>query len=105
MPNKLEEAGISWLIIGACTSGNWMPLTTIEDHHNMKLQLRKWGKRWTLQPKVEWVREIVEAADKVGIPVFLKDNLEPLIKWPDAGAWAFKPLSNRLRQEMPKGEK
>ena len=28
-------------------------------------------------PKIEWVREIVEAADKVGIPVFIKDNLAP----------------------------
>ncbi|KKM80164.1 hypothetical protein LCGC14_1342710 [marine sediment metagenome] len=26
-------------------------------------------------PRIEWVSEIVEAADKAGIPVFLKDNL------------------------------
>ena len=31
-------------------------------------------------PKIEWVREIVEACDKARIPVFLKDNLKPLIK-------------------------
>ena len=31
------------------------------------------------EPKIEWIREIVEAADKAGIPVFLKDNLKPLI--------------------------
>ena len=31
-------------------------------------------------PKIEWVREIVEAADKAGIPVFLKDNLKPLLR-------------------------
>ena len=30
------------------------------------------------QPKIEWVQKIVEAADKAGIPVFLKNNLEPL---------------------------
>jgi len=29
-------------------------------------------------PKIEWVQEIVEAADKAGIPVFLKDNLYPI---------------------------
>ena len=32
----------------------------------------------TVMPKIEWVQEIVEAADKAGIPVFLKENLKPL---------------------------
>ena len=54
------------------------------------------------EPKIEDIREIVEAADKAGIPVFLKDNLSPLIKWPDSGSWAFENLSNIIRQEMPK---
>ena len=39
-------------------------------------------------PKIEWVQEIVEAADKAGIPVFEKDNLKPL-------------LGDNLRQELP----
>ncbi len=30
-------------------------------------------------PKIEWVKEIVEAADKAGTPVFLKDNLWSLL--------------------------
>jgi protein gp37 len=30
-------------------------------------------------PKIEWVKEIVIAADKAGISVFLKNNLAPLI--------------------------
>lgn len=30
-------------------------------------------------PRKEWVDEIVEAADRVGIPVFLKDNLRPVL--------------------------
>ena len=33
----------------------------------------------TVYPKIEWVEEIVRACDKAGIPVFLKDNLAPLI--------------------------
>ena len=33
----------------------------------------------TRLPKIEWVTEIVEAADKAEIPVFLKDNLKPLL--------------------------
>jgi len=49
----LKIWGISWVIIGAQTK----PYTP---------------------PKIEWVREIVEACDKAGIPVFLKDNLKPL---------------------------
>jgi len=55
-------------------------------------------------PKIEWVREIIEACDKAGIPVFLKNNLG----WPrlsDAGAMPFyKRLPSgtmELRQEMP----
>jgi len=76
-------SGISWLIIGAQTKP-YKP------------------------PKIEWVREIVEAADKVGVAVFLKDNLKPLIKAQGMinGKWAAKewvmceyPV---LRQEMPR---
>lgn len=42
--------GISWVVIGAQTHPN-------------------------IYPKIEWVHEIVEACDKAGIPVFLKNNL------------------------------
>lgn len=54
-------------------------------------------------PRVEWVKDIVDAADKAGIPVFLKDNLG----WPkysDAGSQPFyKRLKGtwNLRQELP----
>jgi len=57
------------------------------------------------EPKVEWVREIVNAADKAGIPVFLKDNLKPLlVTYKDGGEYA--PLwanggYGTLRQEIP----
>lgn len=44
--------------------------------------------RKATMPKIEWVQEIVEACDKTGIPVFLKDNLKPL-------------MGNNLRQEFP----
>ena len=60
------------------------------------------------EPKIEDLREIVEAADKAGIPVFLKDNLKPLLCSNVNGQdvieahnlWAFKEF--KLRQEMPK---
>ena len=47
--SSLANCGISWIIIGACTKP-YRP------------------------PRIEWVREIVEAADKAGVSVFLKDN-------------------------------
>jgi len=62
---------INWVIIGACTP------------YSVKTA-----------PKIEWVREIVEAADKAEIPVFQKNNLRTL-------------LGDNLRQEFPaptKGE-
>lgn len=58
-------------------------------------------------PKVEDIEEIVMAADKAGIPVFLKDTLKPLLSTRFNGEdvieshnlWAFKYF--QLRQEMP----
>ena len=60
-------------------------------------------------PNIEWITEIVEAADKANIPVFLKDNLEslwtlenskePFFKFsrPSPGATEI----GKLRQELP----
>lgn len=42
-------------------------------------------------PKIEWVEEIVRACDKAGVPVFIKDNLKPVMR---NSAW-------RIRQDMP----
>lgn len=54
-------------------------------------------------PKIEWVQEIVEAADRAGVPVFLKNNLkplfQPLMKVPNLSWWGNV---FGLRQEMPK---
>ncbi len=57
-------------------------------------------------PKIEWVEEIVKAADSAGIPVFLKDNLKPLIlKEEKLPIWAMEKWKRseffNLRQEMP----
>jgi len=48
-------------------------------------------------PEISWVREIVEAADKAGIPIFLKENLAPIID--TSMDWAFNKIG--YRQEMP----
>ena len=61
-------------------------------------------------PKIEWIMDIVEACDKVRIPVFLKDNLIPVVaSCADCGACAkqFKieglllDDNLKLRQEFP----
>lgn len=76
-----RAAGISWIIIGQQTPVS--PKT---------------------RPKIEWIKEIVDVADKAKIPVFLKDNLrelicdEPykLVEW----AWGDE-TGHDLRQEFP----
>ena len=69
--------GINWVIIGAQTKP-YKP------------------------PKIEWVREIVEACDKAGVKVFLKDNLWSLFDGSHYAVplWAFSSKST-LRQEIP----
>ena len=55
-------------------------------------------------PKIEWVKEIVQACDKAGIPVFLKNNLFNCL--PLDGGNFYQPVEDgdhyQLRQEMPK---
>lgn len=52
-------------------------------------------------PKIEEVREIVEAADKAGIPVFLKGTLLPIL--PFEPPFITEPFNKDklYRQEMP----
>jgi len=75
----LKQWGISWIIIGAQTK----PFRP---------------------PKIEWVKEILSASDKAGIPIFLKDNLQPLLGAREAGIQigSHKEIIIReLRQEVP----
>jgi len=73
---SFKEVGISWVIIGAQTKP-------------------------TVYPKIEWVREIVEAADKAGAKVFLKDSLIPLVEPYGSEAHFFNYSMNTLRREVP----
>ncbi len=63
---------ISWLIIGAQTP------------YSAKTS-----------PSKEWVDDIIDAADKAGIPVFLKENLRPVLK-------VVYGDNIQLRQEFPR---
>ncbi len=69
---NISIEGLNWVIIGAQTKP-------------------------TIMPKIEWVREIVEACDKAGIPVFLKNNLNS----ENLPGNAFDEVG-LVRQEMPK---
>jgi protein gp37 len=102
---RLAYCGINWLIIGACT-GTYLEMMKLHLKTDIPIpNVMKWGKKWTLQPRIEWVREIVEAADKAGVKVFLKDNLGPLGLPLDSLYYSQYETENgpeyRLRQEMP----
>jgi protein gp37 len=53
-----------------------------------------WSGRSKIQPKIEWIRRIVESCDRSGIPIFLKNNLLPLIDPME--------VEDSLRHELPK---
>ncbi len=80
-----NSSGVKWVIIGAQTKPY-------------------------IAPEVEWVKEIVGAADRAGIPVFLKNSMKASIYTPDI--MADNPnllrtlddhgiISVNVRQEMP----
>ncbi len=98
-------SSVDWLIIGSQTCKSYWELVAMYPDDTERIM--KYGKSWTFQPKIEWVQEIVEAADKAGIPVFLKKNLEPLIlKEEKLPIWAMRNWQRgkrfELRQEFPK---
>ena len=103
MPKGLIDF-LDWLIIGGCT-GTMQDLLPL--HHKTSLAMVNLnGNRWSLQPQIESVQEIVEAADEAGVKVFLKDNLKPLL--PEVPPfydyfYEFDQTEDhcQLRQEMP----
>jgi len=79
------------------------PVVLAEDFVNQQLDWIIIGQQTPIsaktQPKLEWIREIVGAADKAGIPVFLKNSLSSI--WDiDLPKWAIR--DGGLRQEFPK---
>ena len=75
----LKEAGIHWVIIGQQTP------------------VRK-----ATMPKIEWIQEIVEACDKTGIPIFMKDNLLELVNYQSPEMEFAFNKDGYYRQEFPK---
>ena len=106
--NRQRLSIVDWVIIGSLT----ISLKDYQDSNfaiRRGLQLKQCGKKWTVQPDIEWVKGIVTAADKAKIPVFLKNNLEPLWTLDNSKEPFFKFTRpslgateiGRLRQEMP----
>ncbi|MCK9526849.1 MAG: DUF5131 family protein [Limnochordia bacterium] len=73
-PQFLQDAGINWIVIGGWDRGK-------------------------TQPQISWIKEIVEAADRTGIPVFLKDNLKPLVFQDKLWTEGLLNWAGELRQE------
>jgi len=101
----LAHAGIGRVIIGGMT-GRKGKLEQLQREHYPQLRLEKLdavGRKWTLLPRLEWVKEIVLATDDVGIPVFIKDNLYKLVMECSAEDLDlyWEDLST-LRQELPR---
>lgn len=74
----LSQNFCNWTICGAMT-GTKNQLIELNKKYP-ELLLLHYGNRWTLQPRIEWVREIETSARKAGIAIFEKDNLKPLLK-------------------------
>ena len=79
MAFDLKFSSINWLIIGQQTPP-----------------------KLTTQPKIEWIKDIVDAAKSAKVPVFLKDNLIPMIdELPDNCFTKTLSGDMNLRQEFP----
>ncbi len=79
--SNLRLAGINWLIIGQQT-----PVSE------------------KTRPEVEWITEIVDAANNAEIPIFIKDNMETILHhWEQDSVYAnlFRNGDESLRQEFP----
>ena len=98
--DKRMDRLLNWLIIGACT-GTHRDIEVLSAKYPELWGTILHGNKWALFPKIEWVRKIVEAADKAGIPVFLKDNLKSLFapNYEVMYPWAYR--LGEYRQELP----
>jgi len=97
--------GIGGVIIGAMT-GRKGRLVQLQAERYPELRLEKldaMGRKWTLLPQLEWVRDIVVAANVAEIPVFLKDNIYKLaMERPAEDHDLYWEDMSTLRQELPK---
>ncbi|MBA7671115.1 hypothetical protein ES703_79266 [subsurface metagenome] len=92
----LTYGRVNGVIVGAMT-GTKKDIMELHQSYP-KLTPMPWGKRWTLQPHVEWVEEVADACDRAGVSLFLKENLMPLF---EAEGITKREDWTGIRQEMP----
>jgi len=68
MKSHLLKGVVDWIITGACT-GTRKDMEALCQRYPA-LSLMPLGKKWSAQPRIEWIIEIIEAAGKASIPVF-----------------------------------
>jgi len=73
----LKSQQVNWIIIGACTGTKTAMMELCQRYPDLTPIL--YDKKWTAQPKIEWIEGIVQTCDKAGVKAFLKDNLKPLL--------------------------
>lgn len=95
------QAKVRFVSVEPLLSWNWhndktddplSPPGTVMDYMDDTLEWLILGQVTPVRKNIpqEWVTDIVEAADKAGIPVFMKDNLKPIFngnlrqEWPNA---------------------
>ncbi|KKN74893.1 hypothetical protein LCGC14_0386420 [marine sediment metagenome] len=96
---------------GAMTYISFEPLLSWDSNPGFTLPWLNGNIGWVIigaargkMPKLEWVKNIVNAADEADIPVFLKDNLKPLFANIEEPAWmvGWKNVPGEMRQEYPR---
>lgn len=72
---KLEQwlQDLDWIILGAMTGDR--KLIAEQQTRYPELEGTPYERKYSLQPKDEWVEKIVTCADRVKVPTFIKDNL------------------------------
>jgi len=96
---KFDEAAM-WYLPGIKASIKYVSIEPLLDRILVSGQtLRVCGINWviigaqsypTVMPEISWVKDIIEACDKAGVRVLLKNSLRPLFP------------NQKLRQEMPR---
>jgi len=96
---------VDGIFLGGMT-GSKGKLIKLQEERYPQLRLEKLdavGRKWTLLPRLEWVKEIIVTADIAGTRVFIKGNLYKLMmEAPAENHDLYWDDMSTLRQELPK---
>ena len=80
----------------------YIPMAAMPDFVNWVIIGQQTPIKKATMPKIEWIQKIVEACDKANIPVFLKNNLYPILGLGNGKSICHNNDIGTLRQEFPK---